>query len=77
MDQDQDSDTVALRWPDACTPCNQDYIQILNDIKREEQVQHRWQRYYSDMERWFDEEQARCTMPTVANVAEHWSHDMT
>ena len=76
MDQNQDSDAVALRWPDAFTSCDQDYIQLLHDIKIEEHLQNRWQWYYSDMERWFVEEQARCAMPTVADVAEHWSHDM-
>ncbi len=77
MYQTQDSDTVVLRWPDALSPCDQDYVHILHNIQREEHLQHRWQQYYSDMERWFAEEQARCTMPTVADVAEHWSHDMT
>lgn len=72
---DEDSCGIVLYWPDRFTHSDGDYNKLLDKIKREEALQHQWELYYRSMDQWFAEEQARCAMPTVADVAEHWSYN--
>lgn len=74
-DTEEDDFDQILFWPDACIHSNKEYDKLLGSIKREEIIQRQWELYYRSMDRWFAEEQARCAMPTVADVAEHWSYN--
>jgi hypothetical protein len=66
---------VRLRWPTSCMHYDEDYDELLVAIQEEEALQKQWALHYRCMNRWFAEEQARCAMPTVADVAEHWSYN--
>ena len=72
---DMNAEEAPFRWPDRFTHCEQDYDHLLEDIRWEDEMWRRWNLHCSDMGRWFAEEQARCAMPTVADVAEHWSYN--